>query len=450
MRPNWMMLFAVLCFALPAQAEMKVRTARLGHGVEAWYVQNDAVPIVDVMLNFAGAGSASDPEGKGGRAGFTAAMLTEGAGEYGAQAFAEALDEKAISIAVNANADQLNIHIRCLREHSARAGELVALMLKNPQLAETDMARVKMQITSLLSQLEERPEYQASKLLNARAFKNHPYANLPYGTAQSVAGLGAQDVRDYLGTYVNRGNLIVSAAGDVDAKLLQDMLEPVVDALAGNDSGAVAVTQTMPQGGGETLKEITTLPQTVISFVGPGITRSDKRFYAAYLLNHIIGGGSLTSRLGMALRQKNGLAYGVDTDLDIRRGAAMFGGDLATRNATADEALAALKAELAKIREQGVSNEECKDAKSYVLGHFPLQLERTSAVSGILFTMQLYKLGEDYLTERTKYFEDVSCADINAVAHDLLAPEKMLFAIVGGTKDSGPAPTPAAPAPSHQ
>ncbi len=449
MRRNWMTLLAVLCVAFPAQAEIKVRTARLGHGVEAWYVQNDAVPIVDVMLNFSGAGSVSDPEGKSGRASFTAAMLTEGAGEYGAQQFAEALDEKAISISVNANTDQLNIHIRCLREHSQRAGELVALMLKSPALAEADMARVKAQVNSLLSQLEEKPQYQANKLLNSRAFKDHPYANLPYGTVQSVAGLGAQDVRAYLSTYVNRGNIIVSAAGDVDAALLQNMLEPVVDVLAGNDAGAVAVTQTTPQGGGETLKEITNLPQTVISFVGPGIQRSDKRFYAAYLLNHIIGGGSLTSRLGMALRQKNGLAYGVDTDLDIRRGAAMFGGDLATRNATADEALAALKAELANIREHGVSNEECKDAKGYVLGHFPLQLDRTSAVSGILFTMQLYKLGEDYLTAREKYFGDVTCADVNAVAHELLAPEKMLFAIVGGVKDSGPAPT-AAAAPTHQ
>lgn len=443
MRRNLIASIAAVLLALPAQAALEVNTARLGNGVQAWFAPNNAVPLVDVMLNFEGAGSASDPADKGGRAAFAAAMLTEGAGDLDGKAFSEALDEKVISLSISASDDQLTIHIRCLREHAVRAGQLVALALTKPRLEEDDAARVKSQIASLLSQLEENPNYQAQKLLNARAFRNHPYANLPYGTKQSVAGLSAQDIRDYLNTYVTRGNVIVSAAGDVDASLLKEMLSPVVDALASNDAGAVAVMQTTPQGGGETLKEISNLPQTVITFVAPGIARSDKRFYAAYLLNHILGGGSLSSRLGLALRQKNGLAYSVDTELDVRRGTALFSGALATRNATADQALNDLKAVLAEVREKGVTSEECKDAKSYVLGHFPLQLDRTSAVSRMLFTMQLYGLGETYMTDRTKFFEDVSCADINAVAHDLLAPEKTLFAIVGGTVDKSPPPAPA-------
>ncbi len=436
---------AMLGVAASAQAEVAVKTARIGHGVEAWYIQNATAPIVDVMLHFEGAGSASDPEGKGGRAAFAAAMMSEGAGGLSAQAFAEALEAHAISLSINANADHLTLHVRCLREHATRAGELLALALTQPSLAEPDMARVRTQILSLLSQLEERPHYQAQKLLNARAFKNHPYANFPYGTPATVTTLGAQDVRDYISTYVTRGNLKISAAGDVDEDVLEAMLSPAVEALASNDSGAVAVTQTMPQGGGETLKQITVLPQTVITFVAPGIARSDKRFYAAFLLNHILGGGSLSSRLGLVLRQKEGLAYSVDTDLDVRRGTALFSGALATRNATAEKALATLKATLAEVREKGVTTQECTDAKGYVLGHLPLQMDSTSGASSMLFSMQLYGLGEDYLTKRVAYFQDVSCADINAVAHELLAPEKILYAIVGGTADVG-APVASAPA----
>jgi zinc protease len=421
--------------ALPVHAEIAVKKTGIGHGVEVWYSENHAAPIVDVVLTFQGAGNASDAQGKGGRAAFAAEMLTQGAGDLNAQQFAEALDEKAITISADTNADQLTIRVRCLREHAARAGELLTAALSKPALKDEDAVRVKSQMISLLSRLEERPAYQAQKLLIARAFKGHPYANLPYGSAQTVAMLDANDVRSYLGTYVSRGNVVVAAAGDVDDDVLEAMLEPAIDALTDNDSGAVAVTQTTPQGGGEILKQVTTLPQTVIAFYAPGIARKDTRFYAAYLLNHILSGGALTSRLGKSLRQKSGLAYSVDTDLDVRRGTALFSGDMATRNATAEQALAELKTELNTVRERGVTTQECNDAKGYVLGHFPLQLDRTMAVSGMLTSIQIHALGEDYLSKRVKYFSDVSCAQINAVAHELLAPEKMLFVVVGGTAD---------------
>lgn len=435
----WLVALFVLAISGSAQAEMKVETTRIARGVDAWYVESNAVPIVDVLLNFEGAGSASDPAGKGGRAAFSAALLNEGAGEMTAQQFAEALDNEVISLSINSSADQLNIRVRCLRENAKRAGELLALALGQPTLAEAPQAQVKAQLHSLIAQLEENPNYQAQQLLTARAFKNHPYANPPYGTRESIAALSAQDVRDYLNLYVTRGNVRVSAAGDVDAGLLKEMLTPVVEALPANDTGAVAVTQTSPQGGGETLTQVTQLPQTVITFVAPGIARSDKRFYAAYLLNHVLGGGSLSSRLGQALRQKSGMAYSVDTDLDVRRGVSLFSGALSTRNATAETALKDLKAVLQDVRDKGVTSDECNDAKSYVLGSFPLQLDRTSTISSMLFSMQLYGLGEDYLAKRAGYFKNVSCADINAVAHDLLAPEKLLYAIVGGTTKDTPA-----------
>ena len=436
------LLAALLTFTPAAQADMAIKTTSLGHGVEAWYAPNNAVPIVDVVLSFEGAGNASDPESKAGRAAFAAAMLTEGAGPYSAQSFAEALDEKAISISASANSDILTIHVRCLREHASRAGELLALAMTQPSLKPEDMDRIKLQIKSLLAQLESNPNYQVQKLLTARAFKNHPYANLPYGTPETLGAMTADDVRSYLGTYVTRGNLVVSAAGDVDPETLKAILVPTIDGLKSNDSGAVAITTTALQGSGETLKQISTLPQTVINFAGPGINRSDKRFYAAYLLNYIMGGGSLSSRLGTTLRQKSGLAYSVDTDLEIRRGVTLITGDLATRNATAEQALSELKSELASLHEKGVTNEECNNAKSYVIGHFPLQLDRTTSVSYLLTTMQRFKLGEDYLEKRVGYFKDVSCQDINAVANDLLDPDKFLFAIVGGVPDKSESTAP--------
>ena len=445
-RNSFAFVLLAALFAAPAYANIDVETTSLGHGVKAWYATNDAVPVVDVILSFEGAGSASDPEGKGGRAAFAASMITEGAGNLDSPAFRRALDENAITLEASTEDDRLKIHIYCLREHAARAGELLALALKSPLLADADQARMRADIGSMIARYNEQPGYRAERLLVERAFKDHPYSNTPYGTAATLATLNAQDVRDYLKTYVTRGNVLVSAAGDVDASLLDDMLGPVVDVLADNDSGAVAVTQASLAGQGEMLHGAMPVPQTAIMFAAPAIARNDPRFYAQYLLNHILGGNALFSRLGDQVRRQKGLVYSIDTDLDMKRGAALLVGSLATRNATADEAIAQVKGVLSDMHDRGVTTEECTDAKSYVIGAFTRQLDSSSAVSNLILAMQIHHLGEDYIDKRDELFRKVSCADINAVAADVLSPSHFLFAVVGGSPDvGGSGPIPQAP-----
>lgn len=438
MRNKLLTLALATCFlTTPALADIAVGTRSVGHGVKVWYAQNDTVPVVDVVLSFEGAGSASDPEGKSGRAAFAAAMLTEGAGTLDSAAFRRALEEKAITIEAKTDEDRLRIHIYTLRENAPRAGELLALALSKPQLAEADQARMKADLTSLINRLNERPAYHAQRLLLSRAFKGHPYANSPYGDAASVANLNAQDVQDYLRTYVTRGNVLIAASGDVNTSLLDDMLEPVIDALVSNDSGSIPVTPIALQGGGETVRKTLPAPQTTILFAAPGLRRDDPRFYAGYLLNYILGGDGLSSRLGDAVRQKKGLAYSTNSDLDIKRGATLLQGSLATRNATAEEALSEVKSVLENLQRKGVTTEECNDAKTYVTGSFARQLDSNSAVSNLLLAMQIHKLGEDYVNDREALFKKVTCADINAVAEQLLSPSNFLFAVVGGTPDTG-------------
>ncbi len=432
-----LLMAAALLLAVPAHAEMVVGTRSVGHGVTVWYTQNDTAPVVDIVLSFEGAGSVSDPEGKSGRAAFAAAMLTEGADILDSAAFRRALDENAIAMEMRADEDRLRIHVYALREHAVRAGQLLAMALAKPQLGQADQARMKADMLSLLARMNEQPSYHARRLLAQRGFKGHPYANAPYGDATSIAALSAQDVRDYLGTYVTRGNVLIAASGDVDASLLDDVLEPVVDALAKNDSGAVAATQTTLQGGGETVRKTMPAPQTSVMFAAPFVARDDARFYAAYLLNHILGGSGLISRLSDDLRQKKGLVYHVQTNLETKRGAAVMSGTLSTRNATADEAVAQVKAVLETLRVNGVTTQECADAKSGVIGSYARKLDGNQAVAEMLLAMQIHGLGEDYINAREALFNKVSCGEINALAEEFLNPSRFLFSVVGGTPDSG-------------
>ncbi len=430
MRNKCLFLMALL-FAAPAQAAIEVETVRVGHGVRAWYAASDTVPVVDIEISFEGAGYASDPAGKEGRSALAAAMLTEGAGSYDALAFAQAMEDGAIEITASSSADRLSIHVRALREQAQRAGELLAMALQQPRFAPEDMGRVKAELSTMLVRLDESAGYRSSRLLATHAFAGHPYANPPYGTADSVAALTADDLRQFLATYATRSTVKIAAAGDVDGGMLDDMLDPFVAALGENENDAYIAPAKM-KGAGEQLRETMPVPQTVVQFVAPGVARGDKKFYAASILNHALGGDGLIARLARGVRQEKGLVYSIGSSLDARRGAALIGGQFATRNASAAEGIAVVKSVLQDVHDRGLTTQECEDARTYVLGSQMLRLDSSEDVASTLLSMQIYGLGKDYLEKREDYIGDVSCADVNALARELLDPSRFLFATVGG------------------
>ena len=414
-----------------AMAAVEVETTRISHGVRAWYATNETVPVVHVVLSFEGAGSVSDPAGLSGRAAIVASMLTEGAGEYDAVSFQRALEDRAIEISAESSDDRLTIHVHALRDQAANAGKLLALALSQPRFAEADLARVKTQTLSALLRLEESPSYQAARAFEETAFAGHPYAAPHYGTPATLAAITPQDLRNYMNTYVARRNVLIAAAGDVDASLLDEMLEPVIDALGDSDAGALPVSPVTMQGAGTAAQVPMQVPQSYVLFAAPALARRDERFYAYYLLNEILGGNALTARLADGLRQKKGLVYSVSTGIEEREGIALLRGALATRTDRAAEATAEVKRILADLGARGVTTEECEDARTHVLGAFALQLDGSRSVAETLLMMRLHDLGDDYLRERQEKFAAVRCADINALATELLDPARFFFVTAG-------------------
>lgn len=431
--PLHIVLLTILTCAIaaPGHAAIEVKTSRISHGVKVWYAESNQVPVVDIRLSFEGAGYASDPAGKEGRAALAAAMLTQGAGNLDALGFQRALDDGALQLSAVVEADRLIIRLHALRDQVERGGELLTLALAQPRFAPADLEREKTALITRIAQLNETPDYQTSRLFDTQAFAGHPYTNPPYGTAASLRTVTADDLKQYFTTYATRGNVMVSAAGDVDSTLLDTVLQPVIEALRDGDAATPTSSVTL-QGGGTTQRQEMNVPQTVVQFAAPALARDDPKFYAAYLLNHILGGNGLVSRLADRVRQQKGLVYGITTEIDIRRGIPLLQGRFATRNATATEAVEEVKRTLGDLRDKGVTTEECTDAKTYVIGSNVLQLDNSRQVAGMLLSMQVNRLGEDYLEKRETYFNAVACADINRVAQELLDPSKFFFVMVGG------------------
>jgi zinc protease len=176
-------------------------------------------------------------------------------------------------------------------------------------------------------------------------------------------------------------------------------------------------------------------PQSVVVFGQAGLARDHRDYYAAYIMNHILGGGGFSSRLYQEVREKRGLAYSVYSYLNPARRGALISGGVATRNDQVAKTLSVIRNEWRRMRENGVSAEELADAKTYLNGSYPLRLSSTSRIARMLVGMQYNNLGRDYIERRADMINAVTMADIKRVAETLLDSDRLTVVIAGKPKD---------------
>ena len=226
-----------------------------------------------------------------------------------------------------------------------------------------------------------------------------------------------------------RQNLKIAVVGDIDAETLKPLLDRVFGALPAKPDLA-PVANVMPQGLGRHIDVSLDVPQAVVDFGGPGIARKDPDFMAAYVINHILGGGSSDSRLYQEVREKRGLAYSVSNSLVWLDHSALFLGGTATRADRAGETLDLVQKEIHRFAEQGPTAAELAEAKNYVISSFALNLDTSTKIASLLVQLQLDDLGIDYFQQRTAMIEAVTLDDAKRVAKRLL-DNGMLVTVVG-------------------
>lgn len=430
---SWIaLLLGVLSFATPAAAqEVQVQTVPLGNTAEAWLVESHDVPVLTVKLAFRDAGASSDEKGKKGRATLLSSLLNEGAGELDSLAYNQALEDQAIHLAFAADDDLLTVNLETLSENADKAFELLALALTKPRFDDEAVARMKAAMHSNLRQMEEQPRYLASKALAQAVYGDHPYANPMEGTHEGIDAITKEDLQAQMTHYVTSGNLMMTVVGDVDAAGLQALVQKHFGTLPAEfkPTHEVPVLEAKAMGQTETIRR--SIPQTVLLFAGKGIERSDKDFYVAYVLNHLLGGGTLTSKLGDEIREKRGLAYYAYSQLQVMDHGSLLVGGFGTRNNQAAQALEVMMDTLRATQNGEISQDEVDEAKSYITGAWPLTLSSNDGIATMLLVMQRFHLGKDYLSERNNLINAVSRDDIIRVAKTLVQPQQLTVVGVG-------------------
>ena len=418
----------VLAFAaLPAQA-MRIERVISPGGIEAWLVRDPAVPLVAVDFAIVG-GSAQDPQDKAGLANMMSALLDEGAGALDAKAFHQRLERKAIELSFRAGRDYIRGTLRTLKENREEAFEYLRLALNEPRFDREAVDRIRAQTMARLRRESTSPNDIAYRNWWGAAFPGHPYGRTVNGTIDSVAAITVEDLRSQAGRVLTRQTLKIAMVGDIDIESAGRLLDRTFGSLPAN-SDLKPVPGTTPQGLGRRIVVELDVPQAVVTFGGPGVGRSDPDFFAAYIVNHILGGGTFSSRLYREVREKRGLAYGVSESLVWFKNSAVTIGGTAVRAEKTGDAIAIIEQEVKRMADEGPTADELTGAKSYLKGAYPLSLDTSSKIASQLVFIQNDNLGIDYIQRRDSMIDAVTIEDAKRAAKRLFG-SGLLITVAG-------------------
>ncbi|SDC66404.1 M16 family metallopeptidase [Ruegeria marina] len=427
MRRLFACVFALIV-ALPAWAEVKIKEVTSPGGLSAWLVEDHSIPFTALEIWFQG-GTSLDAPGKRGATYLMTALIEEGAGDLDARAYARRLEELAASFDFDVTDDTLSISTRFLTENRDQVIDLLRITLHEPRFDQDAIERVRAQVISGLRSDERNPNSIAGAALSAAVYGEHPYATEGKGSIDSVSALTREDIVAAFDGAVARDRVFVGAVGDITAEELGAVLDTLLADLPETGAPIPEKARISIPGGVEVVEFDT--PQSVALFVQQGIDRDDPKFFAAYILNHIIGGGGFESRLMQEVREERGLTYGVYSYLLPKDLASVYMGSVASANDKIAEAVAVIREVWADVAANGVTAKELEDAKTYLTGAYPLRFDGNGRIANILVGMQVQGLPIDYIATRNDQVNAVTLDEINAFAADFLDPEGLSFTVVG-------------------
>ncbi len=421
-------LAALALLALPLRAEIAIQEVTSPGGIKAWLVEDHGIPFTALEIRFQG-GQSLDAPGKRGAVNLMTGLIEEGTGDLDSQAFAAARDALAADLGFDSNADAFSVSAKFLTENRDQAIDLLRRAITEPSFDPVAVERVRGQVQSIIRNDSQDPQSIAGKIFDQQAFGTHPYATDGNGTAESVAALTRDDIIAAHKAALARDRVFVGATGDITAVELGLLLDTLLGGLPATGAPLPPVAP-VALAGGVTVEPFPG-PQAVILFGHEGIPREDPDYFAASILNEVLGGGRFGARLMTEVREKRGLTYGIGTYLADYDQADLVVGQMSSSNETTAEAIEVVRAEWARVAAEGITAEELATTKTYLTGSYPLRFDGNSRIASILVGMQMIGLPSDYPATRNDKVNAVTLADVSRVAARLIRPDDLRFVVVG-------------------
>ncbi|MFN3739043.1 MAG: M16 family metallopeptidase [Thermodesulfovibrionales bacterium] len=435
-------LLSILILLLPALChafEPDIKKQRFENGLTLLHVERHELPIVSINLLIR-AGSRHEPPEKAGLASLTADMLLEGTKTLKSAEISETIEFFGASISANTDYDYTILSLHVLKKDLRELFRIFKEIIFSPVFPADMLKKKKSILKTTLIKKEQEPSYIAMKTLRKELFKDHPYSRPVEGYPETIKAIKRKDLMDFYKDFYKPEGSILVIAGDINQKEIEELIEDFKKwKFAGEvkknggkskDAGSYSLSRSGPV---IINKDLT---QANILYGLPGISRSDPDYYAASVMNYILGGGGFSSRLVQKIRDDMGLAYDVSSYFTVNEEPGLFIIELQTKNSSAITAIKIIKEEIEQIIKEPVSDEELEDAKAYLTGSLPRKIDTTKKIADFLTIAEFYGLGDDYLKRYPEYIRAVTKDDIIKVAKRLLSTEG-LFVIVGRQSEIG-------------
>lgn len=434
MRFNLIGLF-LLVLSQTSWANVAIQHWQTSQGTRVYFVQTPSLPMVDIRVAF-DAGSARD-DAQFGLAALTSAMLDTGAGDWNADQIASRFDAVGAAFSAGVSEDMAWLSLRSLTEKTFfdQAFDTFAAILARPIFNDDDFQREKNRTLAGLKHREESPGALAGIAFSKALYRDHPYAHPEEGMVETVAGFEAEDLKAFYKKHYVSANAIVVIVGDLQKPRAEQLAEKLMAGLPVGEKPAEIPPVLMPDRASTQRIDFPSSQTHVLAGM-PGTHRKDPDYFALYVGNHILGGGSLVSRLFDEVREKRGLAYSASSQFMPLYREGPFVMSLQTRNDQTDRAIAVMDETLNDFIKNGPTEAELVAAKKNITGGFALRTDNNAKLTDYVSMIGFYRQPLDYLDQFPAKVEAVSVQDVKDAFQRRIKPEWLQTVTVGGATDS--------------
>ena len=400
------------------------------NGMTVLFLEQHFLPTVEIHA-LVKVGSAQDPPDKAGLANLTASLLDEGTVSRTSRQIAEQIDFVGGSLGAHAAEDFTTASTRVLKKDADLGFALLADMLQHPAFHKQEFERVRTQILGEIVSDDDDPGNVAMKAFHQLIFHGHPYSWPAHGTEETLNKITVADVQQFHAREYLPNQTILVIVGDLTQEQASTLVQTHFGSWKKGPPSPYQLKKPAPIDRKMVQLIEKDLTQSTIVLGHTGISRTNPDYYAITVMNYILGAGGFSSRLMDSIRDKQGLAYGIMSQFDSRLMPGAFFINLQTRTEVTNQAITGVLAEIKGMRDAPVTDQELSEAKSFIVGSFPLRVDSSAKLANVLAQVELYNLGLDYFTNYPKAIEKVTKDDVLRVAKQYLDPQHYALVVVG-------------------
>jgi zinc protease len=427
-------------------ASRVVRT-ELPSGAALLLLENRATPTISLRGSFR-AGSYFEPQDKPGLAQITANLLERGTKRRTKLQLANDLESVGAQLAFSADPFAVNVAARALSKDLPLVISTIAEQLREPAFPVEELEKLKQQLIAVLQEQQSNTGYRARERFTQLIFDEASPFYMPGGEKliQSIGSITVEDVSGFYTKFYGGRSLILSMSGDVRTADVERQFEEAFGPFTGPESVDISVIDPSPQD--ETRREIVLVKEksSVDILLGSAapLRRDSEDYYAALLANSALGESTLSSRLGLRVRDQEGLTYGINSRFrapSLAAGPWYVGVTVNPNNI--EKAINSALNVLRDYVQNGVRADELADEKSAAIGSFKVGLATNAGLAQAMWNAEFYRLGMDYIDRYPQIIQAVTVEEVNAAIRKYFRPDQLTVVIAGDieTSVSGGVPT---------